>query len=111
MQRGEAKAGLGGWSYNERIAQHGYRSWWSLGSDDLVAVGWSVPGLLGEGRWWIRTLVPMTVAPVGSKTQTLAGKQSLSRRLCAGLLAGRRVDRVVWNQLFIGRVQKGGKDV
>jgi len=53
----------------------------------------------------------MTVAPVGSKTQTLAGKQSLSRRLCAGLLAGRRVDRVVWNQSFIGRVQKGGKDV
>jgi hypothetical protein len=59
----------------------------------------------------VRTLVPMTVAPVGSKTQTLAGKPSLSRRLCAGLLAGRRVDRVVWNQLFIGRVQKGGKDV
>ena len=32
-------------------------------------------------------------------------------RLCIGLLAGRRLDRVEWNQAFMDRVQTGGKDV
>jgi hypothetical protein len=37
-----AIAGLVGWSYNERTAQHAYRSWWSSGSDDRVVAGWFV---------------------------------------------------------------------
>jgi hypothetical protein len=37
-----AKAGLVGWPYNERTAQHAYRSWWSSGSDDRVVAGWFV---------------------------------------------------------------------
>jgi hypothetical protein len=35
----------------------------------------------------------------------------LPSRLYTGLLAGRRLDRVVWNQAFMGRVHTGGKDV
>jgi hypothetical protein len=50
----------------------------------------------------LKWVVPMTVAP---------GKRSFPRRLCDGLLAGRRIDRVARNQSFIGRVQIGGKDV